>query len=99
MISKRLLAAAVCLTLLCTGCASNKNSGSDEKSSSQSDSAVKKDTSVKMKSYELPKFLADQQKADVLSNVIYKSFDPASIMVEPKEQPFEGYKCTACFND
>ncbi len=100
MISKRLLAAAVCSVLLfCTACTSKNNSKKPEESSTQSESAVKKDTSVKMKKYELPKFLADSKKADVLSNVVYKSFDPAALMVEPEKQPFEGYKCSACFND
>ncbi len=99
MISKRLLAAAVCSALVLAGCTSKSNSKKPEESSTQSESAVKKDTSVKMKKYELPAFLEDQKKADVLSNVVYKSFDPAVLMVEPEKQPFENYKCTACFKD
>lgn len=100
MDTRRLIAAGLCLAFLLTaGCGSKKNNDKPEESSTQSESAVKKDTSVKMKKYELPAFLEKQEKADVLSNVVYRSFDPAAIMVEPKEQPFEGYKCTAVFND
>lgn len=100
MISKRLIAAALCpMMLLGVGCNSKSSDKKPSESSTHSESAVKKDTSVKMKKYELPEFLEEQKKADVLSNVVYKSFDPAAIMVEPEKQPFEDHKCTACFKD
>ena len=100
MIVKRLMAFAVCAAmLLCSGCRKNKNSESPDADPAVTKSTVKKEKDVTIKNYGLPGFLKASQKADVLSNVIYKSFDPASLMVEPKKQPFKGYKCTACFDD
>lgn len=79
----------------------DKNSGLGAGSVAASESqqnAAGTDGNVKIKSYRFPEFMEDMTNADVLSNVIYTSFDSASLMVEPEKQPFDGYKCTACFN-
>jgi hypothetical protein len=52
-----------------------------------------------MKTYEFPEFLSEIGSADMLSNAVYKSFDTSELLIEPEKQPFEDYKCTACFSE
>jgi hypothetical protein len=80
------------------GCAKNE-SESEAESTTATESPTQSSGSIQLKSYRFPEFLSELGGADMLSNVIYQSFNSADVMVEPEKQPFEGYKCTACFGD
>lgn len=94
-------AAVLCaaLALSAVGCKKEDTSADEASSAAQSASAAHGDEDIKLKSYEFPEFLSSVGEADMLSNAVYKSFDGKSVMAEPERQPFDGYKCTACFND
>ncbi len=80
----------------CNGSSESENSKADDNTSNSSSNT---DAGVTVKTYEFPEFLSDSEEADVLSNVIYQSFDSAAAMTEPETQPFDDYKCTAVFHE
>lgn len=81
------------------GCTRSGDGGTQSKETASAESHSSKDANVKMneRSAEFPEILGELGQADVLSNEIFTTFDDAAIMVEPEKQPFDGYKCTACF--
>lgn len=101
---KRLTAAffSALLAVSSAGCSQTHNDPVYEEDPKPVESTVKPDDggSVKMKDYTVPDDLfADAPEADVLSDVVYRSFDPAVILTEPERQPIDGYKCTGFFNN
>lgn len=92
--------AVLCAAVLAASGCNNESNGSEEGSSAAVTSGtVQNNGDIQLKTYAFPEFLSSQGDADMLSNAVYRSFDPAAIMVEPERQPFDGYKCTACFNE
>lgn len=91
-----LCAAAVLGT---SGCKKEGSDPADGSPAAVTTGAAQNNGDIQLKTYAFPEFLSAQGDADMLSNAVYRSFDPAAIMVEPERQPFEGYKCTACFNE
>lgn len=83
--------------MLMSGCAHSSNQDLTDSTTESADSKVRNDAEIKVKSYEFPAFLDEKDGKDVLANVIY-AYDPADEMVEPKGQPFSGYRCTAEFD-
>ena len=91
------LSALLPLTIACS-CSNSDNDGEifeNGASSSSSDT----DSDVTVKTYEFPDFLVDSEGADVLSNVVYQSFDASALTSEIEVQPFDGYVCTQLFNE
>ena len=95
----KLFAALLAGSMLLTACSGKHGGEKNSSSQGASDSRVKTDKDVKLKTYEFPEFLRDISDADVLSNTVYKSFDAAQLFIEPEKQPFEDIRCTACFAD
>lgn len=91
------LSAVLLFSAFGCGCSGDKGGESTDSAEKTADSRVHTDRDVKLKTYEFPQFLNELSDADVLSNIIYKSFDPSQLLVEPEKQPFEDYRCTACF--
>ncbi|SDA19089.1 hypothetical protein SAMN02910447_01413 [Ruminococcus sp. YE71] len=93
-------AAILSAAVLLTACSKGSGGGNESRGLSPDSSKSSKDSSVRMneKHAEFPESLKGLTKADVLRNVVFTTFDAASLIVEPEKQPFNGYKCTACFN-
>ena len=98
---KRFAVSVVAAAMLLAGCAGTREESSSDTESYPSEVTSRPDDSgsVKLKDYSAPDFLENAAPADVLSDVVERSFDPAEILVEPEQQPFEGYKCTGLFGD
>ena len=96
---KRFAVSAAAAVILLSGCAGTQEEISSGTESNSSAVTTRPDDSgsVKLKDYSAPDFLENAAPADVLSDVAERSFDPAEILVEPEQQPFEGYKCTGLF--
>lgn len=93
-----LTAAALC------GC--NKSAKIDTSSSSLSETGTETSTvgdkKVEIKSYEFPDFLKKHPKPDVLSKVVYKSFNKDTFvtdMTAEQMKNFSGYDCDKSIND
>lgn len=100
MRSKKAKTAAVLsllLALTLAACDKKTDEPLPEKSSDSAEHIIH-ENSDRVKSYSFPQFLEGSPEADMLSNAVFKSFDPAQLMVEPEKQPFSDYKCTACFD-
>ena len=93
------LLGALVMMLTMAGCSSTTAKGSSSKASTTAKAAKPSPGKVKLKSYEFPEFLSGNKKPDMLSNVVYTSFDPKNVVREITDQPFEGYECTQLIDD
>ncbi len=94
-----LVAAAAVMALGAAGCNGSGSGDSSQGGTSRAESAAHQNDDIQLKSYKYPEFLNKYCDSDMLAKPVYTSFDAAAILVEPKDQPFSDYKCTACFND
>ncbi len=98
---KKFLTAALAALVAVSGsaCSRTHTEPVPEEQSKPAQSTVRQeDGGVKFKDA-APDFLAAAPEPDVLADVVYRSFDPDSVLTEPDRQAVEGFECTALFNN
>ncbi|MCR5122876.1 MAG: hypothetical protein K6B74_10715 [Ruminococcus sp.] len=101
MIKKLLTAAAAALVAVSvTACSRSQPGPAPEEQSKPAQSTARQEDggSVKFKDA-APDFLADAPEPDVLSDVVFRSFDPAAVITEPDRQAVKGFDCVGFFNN
>lgn len=101
---KRLLSAVVCAALtaswLClAGCEKDKNKSAGIQTETKKPSVNTALSPVELKDYSFPEFLEKIKTPDMLSNLVYSSFDGDEHVKKVEKQPFENYKCIESLDD
>lgn len=95
-----LLAAAVLLVPLCmSGCNEKENKTSDSQAETKKPSSNTSLSPVELKSYSFPEFMGNIKTPDMLSNLVYTSFDKEKSVKKVEKQPFEEYECIESLDD
>lgn len=99
---KRLFAVLLCtmmLTASFTACDKETTTQVTSRAETKKNNNSTPAATVELKEYYFPKFMEKNAQPDMLSNMVYSSFDAKSMVVKVEKQPFEKYKCLEMFLD
>ncbi len=92
---KRIFAAGAACTMILSLSGCDDSDSSTAPSSSQASSVTEsqgQNTPVELKDYSFPEFLKTTAATEMLSNEVYRDFDPSQALTEPEENPFPDKK-------
>lgn len=93
-----IVSAALCIAMAGCDKSSSKSEAAESSSVKEPDSSASPST-VSIKKYSFPSFINAQEKPDMLSREVYRSFDKEKAATAVTVQPFEDKYCTGKIGD